>query len=230
MRFYAPDFLQSLPSWVSPVIDLPTAAETAESTRIRRQFLFPDAPEPFMVDVIRAMRLLRGARRYVEVGTWDKGCLAYNSTLLDRSAHLIDVDIDARPENTKALRTFLPSTQKLTTIVGDSSAATTIAQVREALGEMLADAIFIDGNHAADYVWADFVNFSTLLRPGGMLLFHDIYWNGDGATPGAARAMEQVDRFTPVYAVTGASVVHRYQPYFTQTPPIWGSVGLVRPR
>lgn len=230
MRFYAPDFLQALPSWVAPVMDSPTAAETADASRIRRQFLFKDNPEPFMVDIIRAMRLLRGARRYVEVGTWDKGCLAYNSTILDKSAHLIDVDIDARPEATRALEAFLPKTQRLTTIVGDSASSDTIAQVSEALGDSLADVIFIDGNHAADFVWADFVNFSKLVRPGGVLLFHDIYWNGEGTTVGSSRAMEQIDRFTPVYAVYGSDPVHRYQPFFSQTPAVWGGVGLIRPR
>ena len=230
MRFYAPEFLQKLPDWLAPVNDLPSATETSECSLVRKPFLVSGEGEPFMVDVIRARRLIRGAKRYIEVGTWDKGCLAYNSTLLDRSAHLIDVDIDSRPDSSKALRAFLPVTQKLTTIVGDSTAAETLGAVREALGDSLADAAFIDGNHAADYAWADFVNFSKLVRPGGLLLFHDIYWNGEGTTVGTSRAMEQMDRFTPVYAVFGSDPVHRYQPYFAQTPAVWGGVGIIRPR
>lgn len=230
MRFYAPEFLQKLPDWLAPVHDLPSASEASGASMSRRPFLFAGHSEPFMADVVRAMRLLRGARRYVEVGTWDKGCLAYNSTLLARDAHLIDVDIDARPGATKALEAFLPGTQKLTTIVGDSTAAETLERVRVALGDGLADAVFIDGNHAADYVWADFANFSKLVRPGGVLLFHDIYWNGEGPTVGASRAMEQIDRFTPVYAVFGSDPVHRYQPFFSQTPAVWGGVGIIRPR
>lgn len=39
------------------------------------------------------------------------------------------------------------------------------------------DVIFIDGDHSYAGVKRDFEACRTLLSPGGLLLFHDVWWN-----------------------------------------------------
>jgi predicted O-methyltransferase YrrM len=174
------------------------------------------------------MRLLTGRRRYIEVGTYDKGCLAYVAGLLAPDAVLIDVDIESRPEQTQKLTETIRPTQRLATIVGDSVAPATLEQVAGALDGQKADAIFIDGNHAAAYAWADYSNFLAFLEPGGILLFHDVFWLGNKDAPGVSQAMEWIDRVHPVHAVYCDDPVHRYFPMFDWTREYWGVVGILQ--
>ncbi len=228
MRVYPKSYTSGVPEWLAPTMDPPSPDELEMATAIRRQFLFAGEGSPYMVDVVRAMRLLRGRRTYIEVGTYDKGCLAYFSKLLAADAHLVDVDIEARPERTTMLREFLTPAQRLTTVVGDSTRAETLAAVEAAVGLGRADAIFIDGNHTASFAMADYVNFERFLAPGGLLFFHDVYWEGDGQEYGVARAMEWIDRRHPVHVIFADHPVHRFLPWMTRSESVWGGVAVVR--
>ena len=66
------------------------------------------------------------------------------------------------------------------------------------------DFLFIDGDHTYEGIRADFENYSTLVRPGGLIAFHDIvihvanpscrvheFWNEVKSRPGA---VELIDR------------------------------------
>lgn len=59
-------------------------------------------------------------------------------------------------------------------IIGDSHAPETRARVEAMLGGSLADLVFIDGDHSYDGVRVDFEAYRTLVRPGGVVAFHDI--------------------------------------------------------
>jgi len=41
------------------------------------------------------------------------------------------------------------------------------------------DAVFIDGNHSYEYVEMDYANYSPLVKPGGIIAFHDALVTGD---------------------------------------------------
>jgi len=228
MRTYPRSHTANLPSFLAPAHDLPSEKEGEESASIRRKFLFKNEPDPYMTDVIRAMRLIRGGRRYVEVGTYDKGCLAYVSTLLAKDALLIDVDMETRPENTRRLSEFIRQEQILSTIIGDSTDPTTLQRVATALCGELADAVFIDGNHVATFAWADYCNYLEFVKPGGLIFFHDVYWEGTVESYGVSKAMEWIDRLNPVYVVLGEHPVHRFLPMMEKNVTVWGGVGIVR--
>jgi predicted O-methyltransferase YrrM len=181
-----------------------------------------------MLDLVRAFRLLTGARCYIEVGTFDKGNLAYAARLLAPDATLIDVDIEARPERSARLAEELGPDQILETVVGDSSDEQTLARVREILKGREADAVFIDADHCAHSVFADYAAYAPLVRPGGWVLFHDVYWNGDETTFGTATALAQIDRFSPIHVVFGNDPVHRFLPWLGRQDTIWGGVGILR--
>lgn len=226
-RVYPKAYTTDLPPQLDVVGPLPTPKELEAANAVRGPFLFPNERLPYMNDVVRAMRLVRGRRRYVEVGTYDKGCLAYVSGLLSTDALLVDVDIEAREDHTRRLRSALRPGQKLETVVGDSGTDETLDRVKSALKGEPADAIFIDGNHSAAYVWSDYARFSELLAPGGVLLFHDIYWQGEGKTLGSAEAMGWIDRQDPVYVSYAEDPVHRFFPCFWSEPAVWGGVGII---
>jgi predicted O-methyltransferase YrrM len=54
--------------------------------------------------------------------------------------------------------------------------------------------VFIDGDHAYEAVLRDYRDWSPLLRPGGVLAFHDV---GRSATPGPARVIDEFVKGDP---------------------------------
>ena len=50
----------------------------------------------------------------------------------------------------------------------------TVAEVRELLGGEPLDFLFIDGDHSYDGVRQDYESYAPLVRPGGLIGFHDI--------------------------------------------------------
>jgi predicted O-methyltransferase YrrM len=228
-RVLPAEFTANLPDWLRDACEPAEAAELNRAQEIRRRFLFPGKREPWIADVVRAFRLVRGQRRYVEVGTYDKGNLAFVSTLLAPDALMIDVDIKANEAQAAKLREFVAPSQRIRTVVGDSTRRDTLAQVTAALDGEQADAVFIDGNHLADYALADYAAYSRLLRPGGLVLMHDVYWPGFWWVPGTVHAVREIDRLTPVYVVRGAhDPVHRFLPPRDRTA-LWGCVAMIRP-
>lgn len=227
LRAFPKEFL-NVPNSLEPAQPTPTEVELEEALEIRSKFLFPQDKLPYMVDMVRAFRLLKGAKKYIEIGTYDKGNLAYISRILAADAHIIDVDIAEHPDKKILLESKLKNTQTLTSIVGDSTKSSTYKTVKQALGGELADAIFIDGNHVAEIVMSDYAHYSPLVKPGGFIFFHDIYWYGDDSNFGAAHAIAEIDRLTPVYAVFMDSPIHRFLPWLKKHQAIWGGIGIIQ--
>ena len=72
----------------------------------------------------------------------------------------------------------------------------------------------------------DYALYSGLVRPGGLVLFHDVYWAGDETAPGAVVALGEIDRLAPVYVVFAHDPVHRFLPFMTLEER-WGGVGMI---
>jgi cephalosporin hydroxylase len=180
-----------------------------------------------MVDMVRVFRLFKNASVYIEIGTYDKGNLAYASEPLAADAHLIDVDIIDHPDRRELLKKHIKPTQRLTSIIGDSTAQSTVEKVQQALGGQLADGIFIDGNHIAEVVIADYAYYSPLVKPGGFIFFHDVYWAGDEKYFGVSRAIAEIDRIKPVFVVFMHHPVHRFLPWLSKADAVWGGVGMI---
>jgi len=227
VRHYPAAYLE-VPGYLAPAKPLPSPDEMAAAEEIRRPFISPGEPMPYMVDVVRAFRLLRGKERYVEIGTFDKGCLAYVASLLSSAATIVDVDLEANPTGSERLRQRLQPPQRLVSIVGDSTSPAVCEQVEAALPEGLADCVFIDGNHAAPYCWADFCNYSPLVAPGGFMFFHDVYWQGAAECFGVSQAAEWIDRAYPLHVVFADHPLHRFFPWLVKDAGVWGGVGIVR--
>ena len=229
MRRIPDEFLLDIPDWLAPAAPPATDEELHFADEIRRSYLFDNHPSPFMRDAVRAFRLAAGASTYLEIGTFDKGNLAYVSTLLADDAVIIDVDIDEQRTRSARLERSLTPDQKLETIVGDSMADETVDRVQHALEGRPLDALFIDGNHIAGPVLSDFALYGRFVRPGGVILFHDaLMMQGGQGQPGVAQALLAIDRVRPVYLIQGAETpIHRYVPYFGGDTH-WGVFGVLR--
>lgn len=86
-------------------------------------------------------------------------------------------------------------------VQGDSHAAQTYDHVVDVLADTptapLFDFMFIDGDHTYDGVRNDWLIWSTLLRPGGIVAFHDTWPNHDRHEPGVVRWCDELRHHFP---------------------------------
>ena len=117
----------------------------------------------------------------LEIGTNYGGTLFLLCALSAPDAKIISVDLrdgqfgGGYPlRKIPLFRKFPGSGQRLHLIQADSHDAQTLEQVRRALGDNKLDYLFIDADHTYEGVASDFRMYSPLVRPGGMIAFHDI--------------------------------------------------------
>jgi len=126
----------------------------------------------------------------LEIGVQQGGSLTFWWLLLNPSL-LIGVDVDPQvPELTKTRQwswdfegELRSRDRNVTLIIGDSTDPKTVERVKARLGKRVwelagVDFLFLDGDHDYAYVKADFDNYSTLVRKGGVVVFHDIGYEG----------------------------------------------------
>lgn len=210
------------------VVDAPAnSLELAAARAARAPFLVPDQPEPYMHDVVRAFRLVRGARTYIEIGTRDRGNIAYTAQLLGPDPTIVDVDLDRLPHNENLIAAALRGRARYQFIHGNSVAPDVVATVAELVGQGGADAIFCDSSHMYDHALAEFELYFPLLRPGGVLMFHDACWEGNTNDKGKAQAMAAINCFVPVWLVVMDEPLHRFLPRSSKGDT-WGTVAIIR--
>ena len=93
----------------------------------------------------------------VEIGAAGGGA-TYGFRLAAPDAEVIGIDVDAESA----------------TISGDSHAPATFIALEDVLHGRGIDVLFIDGDHSYDGVRQDFETYARLVRPGGLIAFHDI--------------------------------------------------------
>jgi predicted O-methyltransferase YrrM len=117
----------------------------------------------------------------VEIGTARGGSLFLLSCVSDPNALLVSIDLPAGQygggyPSWKAFifRRFVGRAQTLHLIRGDSHKQATFDRTVNALKDSPVDLLFIDGDHSYDGAKKDFLRYRTLVRPGGLIVFHDI--------------------------------------------------------
>ena len=120
-------------------------------------------------------------QRVLEVGTARGGTLYLWTQAARDNATVISVDLPAGhsrggyPEwRTPLYQAFARPQQKLHLLRADSHAPETVGQVRQILAGQPLDLLFIDGDHTYESVRTDYVQYGSLVRPGGLIAFHDI--------------------------------------------------------
>jgi cephalosporin hydroxylase len=133
-----------------------------------------------LVEYARIVAELR-PKTVLEIGTFRGGTLFIHSRLATSSATLISIDLPGslpgriwRWMHTPIFKRFTQKQQKLHLLRADSHDRGTLNTVSRLLNGQQLDLLFIDGDHSYGGVRADFEMYSPLVRPGGVIAFHDI--------------------------------------------------------
>jgi len=224
---HIPFTFRAIPSSLDVTVPPADQLNLAVAMAVRRAFNFPGWPEPYMNDIVRAFRLAKGQRSYIEVGSRDKGNIAWLAAhVLADDATIIDLDIEAFPENEGRLRTYLKPDQTLHVLTGSCLDPATLDAVGRILNGRGADLVFCDTLHEYQHTMSEFDAYYPLVRPGGHLFFHDCYYAGSTAVKGKSLALGQIDRLTPVYSVFADEPTHRFLPRETNAA-VWGGCGII---
>jgi predicted O-methyltransferase YrrM len=109
-----------------------------------------------------------------EIGSARGGNLFLFSLILPADSRLISIELEDDRIHRAVYRRLVGPSQKLFCITGDSHKPTTRERVQTALAGNQFDVLFIDGDHSYEGVSADFEMYAPLVRPGGIIGFHDI--------------------------------------------------------
>jgi predicted O-methyltransferase YrrM len=123
-----------------------------------------------------------------EIGTSAAGTLFLLTRVAADDAVVVSVDLQIAPHLAAARSRFARPGQKLLSVAGDSHSDDTFARVKAALRDRPLDVLFIDGDHSYFGVKRDWELYSPLVRPGGVVGFHDIHedYTTSRGTPTAA--------------------------------------------
>ena len=121
-------------------------------------------------------------RTYLEIGTRAGGSFWAIGQALAPGAVMVSVDLPGGPwglmhsQQPKRLvaETLRARGHVVYEIEGDSHAPAVRGQVREVLAGRAVDVLFIDGDHTLAGVRADWRDYAPLVRPGGLVVFHDL--------------------------------------------------------
>ena len=151
-----------------------------------------------------------GPRRMVEIGS-DAGGTLWAWSQLPGPPRVIGVDLPGGPYGTGRQL----DAHGATVVVGNSHLAATLALVREQLGGELADVLFIDADHTYAGAKADYVRYRQLVRPGGLIVLHDIA-DHDNPTVGVRQLWQEITWRQP-----GTEII-------TEPDQRWAGIGVLQ--
>jgi hypothetical protein len=218
---------RSLPSALGTTVAPSTADELRIALDVRRAFNLPDWPDPYMNDIVRTFRLAKGKKSYVEIGSRDKGNVAWLAAhMLADDATIIELDIEEFAESESRLRSYLKPRQRYHRLTGSCFDDAILKQISNALDDGKADIIFCDTLHTYQHTLSEYDTFAPLVKSDGFLIFHDCYYEGSVDVKGKSQALGQLDRLVPVYVVFAEEPTHRHLPRETNNE-VWGGCGIV---
>lgn len=137
----------------------------------------------------------------VEIGTRDGGTLCLWSQCSPNLEHVISIDLpggihgggyaNAREKLYHLFVSNRPNC-RLDLLRLDSQQTSTRAQVLKLLNQRPIDFLFIDGDHRYAGVKKDYELYAGLVRPGGLIAFHDIRLNRYDSSIEVARLWEEI--------------------------------------
>lgn len=127
-------------------------------------------------EILRLAEVVSGLRprAVCEIGAAGGGTAFIFAHAAAADATVISVDLAFDAPRRSALPRFAREGQTIHCVWGDSHADSTRARVGALLGGRPLDLLYIDGDHSYEGVRADFRMYAPLVRPGGLVVFHDI--------------------------------------------------------
>lgn len=130
-----------------------------------------------LIDRVREL----APKTIVEIGTDKGGTLWLWCQVAALDATIVSIDLPGgdygegySPEDAKVFSTWAHGDQRMHFLLKDSHSEETKAEVMDVLGGHPVDFLFIDGDHRYEGVSQDFTMYAPLVRPGGLVVFHDI--------------------------------------------------------
>jgi len=132
--------------------------------------------QPFQIraEISQLLELLRHRRPGVvlEIGTANGGTTYLLSRFTDRRGTVVTCDLAPRVQ-VEQLRAGAQRRQSIHVLALDSHDDTDRTRLHDLLPDGV-DVLFIDGDHRYEGVRQDLFDYADLLRPGALLVFHDI--------------------------------------------------------
>jgi predicted O-methyltransferase YrrM len=160
---------------------------------------------------------------FLEIGTHTGGAFFVFCQICPPDATVISMDLILGDEvygRTPPYREFLIKRMKRPTqhyerILGDSHAEKTFCRLQRILKDEKIDFLFIDGDHSYKSVRTDFEMYAPLVRPGGIIGFHDI-------------VKPSHDPSNEVYRFWGElKSHHQWREIIADPSPGWGGIGFI---
>lgn len=144
-----------------------------------------DGIQPFQVksEILALVSAVHAQRpqNVMEVGTANGGTLLLWTRCAADNAHLISLDLPGgrfgggySSRRGKMYDDFALPGQTITRIRADSHSPKSLELVRKDLAGRQIDFLFLDGDHSYAGIKQDYETFAPLVRPKGIVAFHDI--------------------------------------------------------
>ena len=146
-------------------------------------FTFSIKASQIRYEIIKLLEILKDLRPKVilEIGTLQGGTLFLFTRISNPEAIITSIDLPGGPygggyaEWKKPLfQFFAKSKQKIELVRANSHNPNTFELVKNILDGRMVDFLFIDGDHTYEGIKRDFEMYSSLVKKGGLIAFHDI--------------------------------------------------------
>ncbi len=146
------------------------------NTSLPHIFFYPLTPDQDKAEVTKLLKLLANQeiKNVLEVGTGHGGMLYLFSQLAKDDAKLFSIDLYAEDLQHYFLKRIVGANQKVVTVSLDSHDEKTLDTAKVFFGGEPVDLLYIDGEHSFESVSRDYELYSSLVRKGGWIVFHDI--------------------------------------------------------
>lgn len=128
--------------------------------------------ESEIIALLEQLRTLR-PRRILEIGAASGGTTFLFSRVAGDGSVIVSIDLGFDRSRSQAVKTISRPGVELHTLCRDSHQRSTVQEV-SAIFRQAIDFLFIDGDHSYEGVKSDYEMYSGLVRPGGLIAFHDI--------------------------------------------------------
>lgn len=127
-------------------------------------------------EILRLVEILRAHQpsAICEIGAAGGGTTFLLAHAAAPDALVVSLDLAFTGSRKAALRQFARSEQKIICLQKDSHEPETVSVIRNCLPERKLDVLYLDGDHSYQGIRSDFEFYSPLVRPGGIIVFHDI--------------------------------------------------------
>lgn len=142
-------------------------------------------------------------RTLLEIGTAEGGTLFMFTRVAADDALIVSIDLRGGEfgggyalSRVPLYRAFARARQRIRLIRANSHDPSTLARARHVLGGRSLDFLFVDGDHRYEGVSRDYQLYAPLVRPGGLIAFHDIAPGAIGVA-GSAQLWAELDAANP---------------------------------